>query len=52
MTDDGLAELWRVLPDARVSFGPDSPLWDDMLEAMRSHDTSHLPDAMKPGPQP
>ena len=51
MTDDGLAELWRVLPDARISFGPDSPLWVSMLEAMRSQDTSDLPRYMRAAPR-
>lgn len=51
MTRDGLDELMRAAPVAQVSFGPESPLWADMVEAMRTQDTSRLPESMQAAPR-
>ena len=47
ITTDGAAELMRAVLGVRLSFGPDSPRWSHMLEAMRSLRTSGLPEPMR-----
>ena len=36
ITEKGLAELMREVPDAQIAFSPTSPLWGGMPEAMRA----------------
>jgi hypothetical protein len=46
MTSDGVDELMRAAPGIQVAFGADSPLYEDMVRAMDTQDTSRLPKAM------
>lgn len=47
MTTEGVDELMRSAPGVQVAFGADSPLFEDMVRAMESQDTSGLPEPMR-----